>query len=92
MDYLQQQQQPASSHFFSTFSNDKQYDIQYIEQIRQEFAVTPAGELQLSLDNITGVATLCISNPSRKNCFTGYMMAQLTDVLDQLQQWKEVCL
>lgn len=90
MSKQQQQQQPSSTHFFSTFSNDKQYDIQFIEEIRKEFGATPAGELRLNMDNNTGVATLCLINPGRKNCLTGYMMAQLADVIDELQQWKEV--
>lgn len=82
----------SSSHFHSTLWNDKQYDIQYIEEIRREFGAQPVGELKLNLDNSSGVATLCISNAQHKNCLSGYMMAQLTTVLDELDDWKEVCI
>lgn len=49
------------------------------------------GRLDLTLDERTGIATLCINSPARKNAWSGAMMAQFSDVLQQLEQWKEVC-
>lgn len=48
------------------------------------------GRLELAMDDATGIATLCINSPARKNAWSGAMMAQFSDVLLQLEQWKEV--
>lgn len=75
-------------------SNQRPNAAANIEQIRRELLALETsgdrGELKLVRDNATGVATLRISNPKLKNCFTGNMMAQLSDVLDELQAWTEV--
>lgn len=65
-----------------------------IEEIRKEFSILETnaekGTFKLERDNVTGVATLCISNPKHKNCFTANMMAQFSKILDELHNWKEV--
>lgn len=48
------------------------------------------GKLKLELDSKTGLATLCIDSPQRKNAFSGTMMAQFSDILTQLETWNEV--
>lgn len=48
------------------------------------------GRLDLAMDDATGIATLCINSPARKNAWSGAMMAQFSDVLLQLEQWKDV--
>lgn len=63
--------------------------VQIREQLRQ---CDPEcnGHLKLTMNDETGVALLCINSPSRKNAFSGFMMAQFSDLLDQLEQWDKV--
>ena len=63
-----------------------------IDQIRCEYHDYQGGELILEKDQSTGIATLCINSPRRKNAFSGTMMAQLTDIVTELEEWKEVSL
>ncbi|KPM09711.1 enoyl-CoA hydratase-like protein [Sarcoptes scabiei] len=48
------------------------------------------GHLTLKLDDETGIGLLCIQSPQRRNAFSGYMMAQFSDLLDQLESWKKL--
>lgn len=64
-----------------------------LEDIHKEickYDVDSNGCLDLKLDNQTGIATLCINNPSRKNAFTGAMMFQFNQIVKQLEQWDKV--
>ena len=63
-----------------------------IDQIRREYHDYQGGELILEKDQSTGIAILCINSPKRKNAFSGTMMAQLTDIVTELEEWKEVSL
>ena len=53
--------------------------------------IDETGSIDLSLDNETGIARICLNNPHRRNGFNGRMMNQFSEVLDRLEQWKEVC-
>ena len=64
-----------------------------IEHIREQLRQCDPncnGRLELNMDDSTGIATLCINSPQRKNAFSGFMMAQFSDLLDQLERWKKV--
>ena len=61
-----------------------------IEQIRMEFSQYGSGAFELYNDAESAIALLCIKNCNKKNCFTGSMMAQFTDVLDEVERWNEV--
>lgn len=72
---------------------NSQINTATLEQIREKlrsFDVDCNGQLELELDNESGIATLCINSPARKNAFSGFMMAQFSDILTQLESWKEV--
>ncbi|KAH7640668.1 enoyl-coa hydratase-like protein [Dermatophagoides farinae] len=63
-----------------------------IEHIREQLRQCDPncnGRLELNMDDSTGIATLCINSPQRKNAFSGFMMAQFSDLLDQLERWKK---
>ena len=53
-------------------------------------ASSSVGQFDLKLDHKSGIATLCINNPVRKNAISGPMMVQFSDLLTQLESWKEV--
>ena len=61
-----------------------------IKQIQQEFYGYKGGSVDLIKDDVTGMATICLNQPERKNSFSGSMMAQLLEVLMDLEHWKEV--
>lgn len=61
-----------------------------IEQIRRQYHDYKGGQFELIKDESTGLATLCINNSERKNAISGAMMAQFTDIVTELEQWKEV--
>lgn len=61
-----------------------------IDQIRRQYHAYKGGQFELSKDDSTGLATLCINNSARKNALSGAMMAQFTDIVAELEQWKEV--
>ena len=61
-----------------------------IEQIRNEFFNYKGGAIELTKDNVSGIASICLNHPQRKNSLSGAMMAQLTDVIAELEEWREV--
>jgi hypothetical protein len=63
-----------------------------IEQIRNEFFNYKGGTIDLVKDTNSGIASICINHPQRKNSLSGAMMAQLTDIIAELEEWREVCL
>lgn len=50
-----------------------------------------SGTFHLHKDVESGIALLAIRNVNKKNCFSGAMMAQFSDFLNEVEQWKEVC-
>ncbi len=62
-----------------------------IEQIRNKFFNYKGGAIDLVKDNVSGIASICLNHPQRKNSLSGAMMAQLTDVIAELEEWREVC-
>lgn len=90
----------ASKNSPSTSMNNKRARL---EAIRNEFFAlgSPAssmvasennsGTFNLHKDPESGIALLAIRNVNKKNCFSGSMMAQFTDFLNEVEQWKEVC-
>lgn len=60
-----------------------------IDTIRESFRrIGPGGSLRLTLNDETGIGLLRIQNVTKKNCFTGSMMAELTEHLEQVEKWK----
>lgn len=43
--------------------------------------------MDLTKDEKTGIATILLNNPERKNAFSGKMMVDLSDVVTDLEQW-----
>jgi enoyl-CoA hydratase/carnithine racemase len=46
---------------------------------------------ELNKNHTTGIATICINNPSKRNAINGQMMEQMAHVIEQLEDWKIVC-
>lgn len=74
--------------YFSTFPNEWHYDHDYIDDICKQFVSDPVGSIKLNKDDNSGIATICMSNPGKKNCLSGYMMVQLLNVLKELEHWE----
>lgn len=55
--------------------------------IRENLMKYPGGCVQLTKDEQSGIATICFSNPKKKNAWTGNMMVQLFDVVVELEKW-----
>lgn len=93
--------QAATTSSSSTMEKKKEA---LLEAIRSEFIAlgSPSGSsttdpgnsgtFHLHKDDKSGIALLAIKNVNKKNCFSGSMMAQFSDFLNQVEQWKEVCL
>ncbi|KAL4236297.1 enoyl CoA hydratase domain-containing protein 1 [Mactra antiquata] len=54
-----------------------------IEQLRQH----PGGSVDLLKDNNTGIATITINNPEKKNAISGKMMVDLEECVSELENW-----
>jgi ethylmalonyl-CoA/methylmalonyl-CoA decarboxylase len=46
------------------------------------------GEVKLTLDEITGIATICLDHSEKKNCLSGKMMVELNDAMGKLEKWQ----
>jgi enoyl-CoA hydratase/carnithine racemase len=46
---------------------------------------------ELSKNDTTGIATICVNNPSKRNAINGQMMEQIARVIEELEDWKIVC-
>ncbi|RWS16836.1 ethylmalonyl-CoA decarboxylase-like protein [Dinothrombium tinctorium] len=60
-----------------------------IASICENFRTHQSGCFVLDKDDASGVATLTICNPTRKNAISGSMMVQLRDTITQLEQWQQ---
>ncbi|KAJ6225465.1 hypothetical protein RDWZM_004010 [Blomia tropicalis] len=70
-------------------SSSSSLNVDEIRELLRPFDGNCNGKLELHLDDQTGIAKLCINSPMRKNAFSGLMMAQFSDILTKLEQWKE---
>lgn len=59
------------------------------DELRSKFLGFKGGSVQLTKDDHTGIAELLFSNPSKRNSFSGEMMVQLHDAVNELRSWKE---
>ena len=48
------------------------------------------GCIELSRDESTGIATICLNNPRKRNAINRDMIRQLTDIMSKLENWKTV--
>ncbi|CAG2115123.1 unnamed protein product [Medioppia subpectinata] len=60
-----------------------------IDNIRREYSDYKGGALQLTKDDTTGIADICINAFERRNALSGTMMSQLSDIITQLEQWEQ---
>ncbi|MGH0158049.1 UNVERIFIED_CONTAM: hypothetical protein FKN15_067374 [Acipenser sinensis] len=58
------------------------------EEIREKLQRFPGGSVDLSKQT-SGIAVLTVNNPGRMNAFTGTMMGELKDRVDELEQWTD---
>jgi len=60
-----------------------------VEEICQQFSQFEAGKIELTQDQDSGIATITINHPERKNALSGSMMVQLRNIVNTLEEWKE---
>jgi len=61
-----------------------------IDNIRREYSDYKGGTVELTTDDTTGIANICINAFERRNALSGTMMSQLADIITQLEQWEQV--
>jgi ethylmalonyl-CoA/methylmalonyl-CoA decarboxylase len=59
-------------------------------ELRELFRGLGGGKFQLVMDDESAIAVLTIDHPERRNSVTGHMMAQMDEVLTQLESWSRV--
>lgn len=62
-----------------------------LDAICERFSAFGGGDLILERDDLTGIAKLAISNPTKKNSFSGKMMVKFRHLLTTLESWQKVC-
>lgn len=75
---------------WSTLSKRRQFlssDAYNRETCKEYLSKLKGGSVDLTKDEKTGIATILLNNPERKNAFTGKMMVDLSDVVTDLEQW-----
>ncbi|XP_037078536.1 ethylmalonyl-CoA decarboxylase-like [Pollicipes pollicipes] len=58
-----------------------------LAEVKQQLSQYGGGSVDLSLDDVTGMASLRLNNPDRKNALSGRMMAQLEEAVAALERW-----
>ena len=75
---------------FSTYNpTDRKYPPDIIEKFLDRLSKYGGGQILLEKDNSSGVAVVTIENYRRKNALTGYMMAALKGVVNELEAWEQ---
>ncbi|XP_055886496.1 ethylmalonyl-CoA decarboxylase-like isoform X1 [Biomphalaria glabrata] len=73
----------VTSRLLSTFH---QPDLKAIAKELENF---PGGSIDLTKDNETGIAVMVINNPDKRNSLSGKMMVEMSEKVDQLEQWAQ---
>ncbi|KAF2357185.1 Crotonase superfamily [Trinorchestia longiramus] len=60
-----------------------------LKQARERLWPLGAGNIDLSMNSETGIATLVLRQPDKKNALSGRMMVQLADAVTELENWRE---
>lgn len=63
------------------------YDNISLDSIKSEFVKFKGGSVNLIKDNETGIATITLNHPEKKNAISGQMMCQLNDIVGDLESW-----
>jgi len=58
-----------------------------LESVKKEFIHYEGGSITLKTDDSTGIATVTLSHPERRNAISGRMMCELHDIVGQLELW-----
>ncbi|CAG2059579.1 unnamed protein product [Timema podura] len=58
-------------------------------EIRHSLQQYKGGSIDLTLDDDTSIATLCLNHPEKKNAISGQMMADLEDSVNTLERWSQ---
>ncbi|XP_021922117.1 ethylmalonyl-CoA decarboxylase-like isoform X1 [Zootermopsis nevadensis] len=56
-------------------------------EIRKRLLQSRGGCVDVVKNEDTGIATLCLNNPERRNAISGSMMVDLADAVDMLESW-----
>lgn len=62
-----------------------------LQALRAEFRTMGSGRFDLVKDEESGIAILTINNFAKRNSLSGFMMAQMDEVLTELESWSQVC-
>ncbi|KXS16614.1 ClpP/crotonase [Gonapodya prolifera JEL478] len=60
-----------------------------LRDVRENLRQLGGGSVELTMNHRTSIAYILLNNPSKKNSFSGKMMAELADIVDALE--KHVC-
>ena len=60
------------------------------ESLRTKFLKYKGGRVVLEKDDTTGIAVIRLDNPQRKNSLSGSMMIDLSQIVDELENWDKV--
>lgn len=59
------------------------------ENIRNNLLKFGGGRVSLHKDETTGIATILLDHPEKRNAMSGIMMVQLRDCIEVLEKWKD---
>lgn len=79
---------PAADQYILSRSTSRK-GLSSLSELRNQFQQLPGGSVDLTKDEKSGIATVVISNPGRKNAFTGKMMADFYDCVTDLEKWED---
>ncbi|XP_059151584.1 ethylmalonyl-CoA decarboxylase-like [Physella acuta] len=66
-----------------------QVNHQNLLAIRNELVKFEGGSVDLEMDDNTGIATILINNPAKRNSLSGKMMVEMADHITQLEKWSK---
>lgn len=58
-----------------------------VESVKNEFKNYKGGSVFLSLEDSSGIATVTLCHPEKRNAISGSMMCDLHDIVGQLELW-----
>nr|CAD7443467.1 unnamed protein product [Timema bartmani] len=82
-------QHAAAARVSSCLSSCSTFPESSMAEIRHSLQQYKGGSIDLTLDDDTSIATLCLNHPEKKNAISGQMMADLEDSVNTLERWSQ---
>lgn len=70
-------------------SNLVRFQSSISNEIRNELKSYPGGSVDLTKDEQSKIATICLNYPEKKNALTGTMLINLMDIISELESWDD---